>query len=156
MCVLEWGGSLAFWSFVICSLQGVHRLAMISAAIAPNLHLLSYKLSISSSVFQTICIVLLSKRPSNKTFIHLSFPHPCYVSCIDLSLWRTPIAHTCLDHLADAYHLMPCIISVEQFGCCRGYKYSPGNWNITYKALWRYSIIELKEHRMKSFNPSQI
>lgn len=91
---------------------------------------------ISSSVCPVICIVLLYKCFSNKTCIHLSFLRPCYLSCIDLSLWQTPVPPTCLDHLAGTYHLMPCIISVEQLGCCRVTStHSPRSWSVIYKAL---------------------
>ena len=40
--------------------------------------------------------------------------------------------------------------------CCRGYKYSPGNWSIIYKAFLSPSFIVLKEHRTGSFNPHSV
>lgn len=72
------GGSLGFWLFQICLFQEVHLLVIISV-ISPKSPSLPHWPSVSQSVFLVIRTLLLSECPSNKTFIQLSFPHPCYI-----------------------------------------------------------------------------
>ena len=93
--------------------------------------------------------------PHTKTFIQLSSPRPCYIL-----YWSHPAValHSASLSVPLGWHLslnaLHYLCPATQ--CCRGYKYSPGNWSIIYKAFLSPSFIVLKEHRTGSFNPHSV
>ena len=137
----------------------------ISIAVTPHLHSLSYHPSLSLIQTHT------QTHTHTHTFLFFSSAE-CFFLNVKQNIYTaelpTPLLYPVL--ISPCSGLAQCVIvplgwhlslnalhySCPATQCCRGYKYSPGNWSIIYKAFLSPSFIVLKEHRTGSFNPHSV